>query len=583
MKKRLLVRLVVCLIATALAGCSGDDPIDDLLTEQHSQAAAPFQWTRAQDVETRHEFLRNLGVGYSYNAVRGSYCDWQDIRCQVLNRAVLLAVQDSTGESILRTDLSESVYLKGDFQYSVRDYVVNMTMNSQEAINLGIYGKDKRRRQYFIEDGVQERYFYQLDEKITLAHQFVSWADVMAYYRRRKRHMLTESFRNAIWHLDESEVDDVAAVDSFINVWGTHVIVEAWLGGIIHVDLMNDMWRWNVKTRDEAWTMTQFMGQVSMKDINRKTSDDFRWTEHARINVMARGGNQESLTNLLGEHRFDGTRSFSTEGIDIWRKSLKYDPNDEPNSNAEMVDMKLLPIWEFASIISKKVALRIQAAVTQDAAQMQKLLGDRNFFDARFPIRYTSATCQWRKATGTWQQVTRTDSGGEPMIVNIMSGGRYVATVCHETIDGHDLWVCYPIYEGHVKLACGTGVDNNNKGYGVRWVGGEATLTPLETVSDGQNFYINGGAVELRAQSGIDYPDYQALPYYELSGGIKPDGSYAAEAYAVTKDGEDFRLLAPGEKTDIVGFTDTGKPSGDKYIYKRNSNYVYIYNQNEMK
>jgi len=582
MKKRLLVRLVVCLIATALAGCSGDDPTDDLLTEQHSQAAAPFQWTRAQDVETRHEFLRNLGVGYSYNAVRGSYCDWQDIRCQVLNRAVLLDVQEATGDAILRTSLTEEVFLSSNFEYSFRDYVVNMETNTKEAIDLGLYHNTKRQRQYFIEDGVQERYFYTLSEKTTLAHQFVGWANVMALYWKHKN-LLTESFRNAVDHIDDSDVDDIAAVDSFINVWGTHVIVESWLGGAIHVDLMNDMWRWTAMAKDEKWTTEAFLDSVATKDERRKSSNEFRWTEHSRINVMARGGNQESLTGLLGEHRFDGTRSFSTKGVDIWRQSLYYDPDDEVNSNAEMVDMKVLPIWEFANLLSPQAALRIQAAVTKDAALMQKLLGDRNFFDARFPIRYATASCQWRKATGTWQQATRTDSSGEPMIVNIMSGGRYVATVCHETIDGHDLWVCYPIYEGRVKLACGTGVDDNNKGYGVRWVGGKATLTPLKTVSDGQNFYINGGAVELKAKAGTEYPAYQALPYYELSGGIKPDGSYAAEAYAVTKDGEDFRLLAPGEKTDIVGFTDTGKPSGTNYIYKRNDNYVYIYNQNEMK
>jgi hypothetical protein len=98
-----------------------------------------------------------------------------------------------------------------------------------------------------------------------------------------------------------------------------------------------------------------------------------------------------------------------------------------------------------------------------------------------------------------------------------------------------------------------------------------------------ENFYINGGAVEVEPQEGVNYPDYQALPYIELSGGVKPDGSYAAAAYSVSKSGENFQLLAPAGITDIVGFTDTGKPSGTNYIYKRNDNYVYIYNQNEIK
>lgn len=582
---QLLMAVLMGCTTFGLVSCSVDD---DLLDNTMSslpgdgQPTESFQWTRAQDVETHQEFLRNLGVGYSYNAVRGSYCDWQDIRCQVLNRGMLLAMQDSTGDAILRTSQAESVYLSGTFEYSIRDYVVNMSMETKEAIDLGLYKKEKRKRQNFIEDGVQQKYFYLMSEKITLAHQYVGWANVMALYRR-DRSLLTESFRNAVRHLDESDDDDIVAVDSFINVWGTHVIVESWLGGAIHIDLMNDMWRWNAKSKDEKWTTEQFLTAVATKDQHRQSSDEFRWTEHSRINIMARGGNQESLTSMLGEHQFDGTRSFSTEGVNVWRQSLIYDPDDEANSNVEMVDMKLLPIWEFAALISKSAARRIQAAVTQDVLLMQKMLGDKNFFDARFPIRYNTASCQWRKDTGSWQQASRTDNAADPIIVNIMSGGRYVATVCHEVINNNDLWVCYPIYEGCVKQACGLGVDKENRVYNVRWIGGEVTLTPLKKVADSEFFYINGGAVEVEPQEGVIFPDYQALPYIELSGGVKPDGSYAASAYPVQKVGDTFQLLAPAGLTDIVGFTDTGKTSGDKHIYKRNDNYAYIYNQNEVK
>ena len=478
-------------------------------------------------------------MGYGYNAVRGTYCDWQDIRSQVLNRAMLLEMQDKTGDAILRTDQTQIESLDAAFEYSLRDYVVNMDLNLTKEVDLGIYKEGMRKRQFFIEDGVQERYFYTLNEKIILAHQYVGWANVRELYPRNKN-MLTESFRNAIEHLMESDASDIAAVDSFINVWGTHVVVEAWLGGAIHVDLMNDMWRWTALSKDSAWTTKEFLGIVASTDERRHNSNEYRWTEHSRINILARGGNQETLTGLLGEHRFDGSRSFSTEGIDIWRASLNYDPDDEPNSNAELVDMKVMPIWEIAALVSNK-------------------------------------------DTGTWQQASRTDSADEPMIVNILSGGRYVATVCHETIDGRDLWVCYPIYEGRVKQACGLGVDSSNKVYQVRWLDGVAKLTPVNNVTAGEYFYINGGGVTVKAQEGIDYPDYQALPYFELSGGVRPDGTYAATAYSVSKNGEDFLLLAPDGLTDIVGFTNSKLWSGDKRIYQRNDNYVYIYNQNEIK
>lgn len=572
---------MVVLLAAGFTACSEDEVLDGFTVESATDAA-PFQWTRAEDVETHQEFLRNFGVGYSYNAVRGSYCDWRDIRCQVLNRAMLEQLQNETGEPLLHTDLTQSVSLASNFSYSFRDYVVNMEINTKEEIDLGLYNKTKRKRQYFIEDGVQETYFYTLSQKSILGHRYVGWANLMELYYKKKD-LLTTSFRNAVKHLLYSDWEDFSPVDSFINVWGTHVIVEAWLGASINVDLRNNMWRWTALAKDSAWTTEQFLDVVATKDARRKSSNEYRWTEHSSINITARGGDQQTLTGLLGEHRFDGTREFSTEGISTWRRSLRYDPNDEYNSNVEMVDMKVIPIWEFASLVSNMASQRIKAAVLQDAALQQKLLGDKNFFDARFPVRYPSATCQWRKDTGTWNQVSRTDNADDPMVVNIMSGGRYVATVCHELINNRDLWVCYPIYDGRIKQACGLGVDEFNNVYRVRRVDTLATTSLIKQMEHVENFYINGGAVEVEPQEGVNYPDYQALPYIELSGGVKPDGSYAAAAYSVSKSGENFQLLAPAGITDIVGFTDTGKASGSNHIYKRNDNYVYIYNQNEIK
>lgn len=579
--KRRFVWLAISLLGIVLFSCSSDQ-LDDLQIEKPEQEVKPFQWTRSADVETHQEFLRNFGVGYSYDAVRGSYCEWQDIRCQVLNRNMLLDLQNATGDAILRTDLTQYESLQSEFKYSFRDYVANVDLNLKEDVDLGLYSKQKRKKQHFIEDGVQENYYYTLSEKFIMAHQFVGWANVQNYYPQ-KRELLTESFRNAVLHLMENEDYNVASVDSFVNVWGTHVIVEAWLGGAIHVDLMNNMWRWTAVSKDEEWTTEEFLGFVASKDERRKSSHEYRWTEHSRIDILARGGNQQSLTGLLGTHRPDGSREFSTDGIDEWRMSLSYDPNDERGSNVELVDMKVLPIWDFAALISPRAAQRLKANITQDAVLQQQLLGDKNFFNVSFPIRYDKASCQWRKNTGSWADAVRTDDKGNPMIVNIMVGGRYEATVCHEIIDGRDLWVCYPIYEGRVKQACGLGVDANNNAYRVSWVGGVATLTSLKMVAESQNFFINDGAVQLKAREAVEYPDYQVIPYFELSGGVKPDGSYAGTAYSVKKEGEDFLILAPAGLTDIVGFTDTGEESGGLHIYKRNDNYVYIYNQNEIK
>ncbi len=243
----------------------------------------------------------------------------------------------------------------------------------------------------------------------------------------------------------------------------------------------------------------------------------------------------------------------------------------------------VVPIWEFAEVIDADVALRIKAAVLQDAALQQSLLGEANFFDTAFPVRYDQLSCYYRFSDGSWSHATCYDSEEEPMVANIVSGGRYVATVCHETIEGRRLWVCYPIYEGKVKLACGLGVADDNTVYKVSWLNGKVTLTQREDLTAGDMFYITSGSVKADPTEGVQYADAFAMPYIETGGGVQPDGSYKGDGcYPVHKEGDTFCFYSYTADLPAVGWTweaSTSKP----YRYVRKDNYTYIYNPNEIK
>jgi len=560
-----------------LSGC-----MKDVLPSETAVEDAPkaFEWTKAEDIETHSLFLRNYGVGYSYDAVRGSYCDWRDIRCQVFNRYFVEYLERKTGENLLHTNTYRTSSVNSSFEYSFRDYVANVHIETEEEVDLGLYNEEKRTRQNFIEDGLQETFYYMLEEKQTLAEQYISYASIVSLYDEQPD-VFTLSFRNAIDHLAMSYDDDFAAVDSLLNVWGTHVIVSAELGGRLNIDLMNYMWRYKDNAKTEEWTSEEFLSAVEAKKSSSSSTDGYQWLEQARLNITARGGDQSTLTGLLGEHRPDGTRTFSLDGISAWRESLVYDPDDADASNVEMVEMVVVPIWEFVEPIDPWVALRIKAAVLQDAAMQQELMGNWNFFNASFPIRYPSAKGQYR-SNGKWTQFTRTDKADAPMVVNIESGGRYVATVCHETIQGKDLWVCYPIYEGKVKLACGVGVDESNITYDVEWIGNTVTLTHRSETA-GDTFYITNGDVRVTPTEMVAYAPSHAIPYVELDGGVQPDGGYKVNALlTVNKAQGAFYGLSDRELGSLVGWTQTSSGS-DGYLYSRDSNYTYIYNPNELR
>ena len=580
----------------AVIGCS-DDVLNDSLPYGGRLEGASFSWTRAEDMETRAQFMRNYGLGYSYDAVRGSYCEWSDIRCQMFDRRHV----ESLSEQVLHTTLAREATTQTKFEYSLLDYVATVSMETTKEVDLGLYNNEKRKRQNFIEDGVQETFYYTVNDKITLVHSFFDYASLLALYPKDNA-ILTQSFRDAIAHLKLTDESNIAAVDSFLNVYGTHVIVSASLGGTLKVDMMNYLWRYNDKARTEAWTTEEFLNVVSRKNENRTGSDEYQWLEHARLNISAAGGDQSTLTGLLGEYSADGTRTFSTDGISQWRTSLVYDAADPVNSNVELVDMQVIPIWQVADVVDHQQALRIKAAVLQDVALQQELLGDWNFFDAVFPIRHAQAACQYRQSTGTWATHSRTDSDDQPMVVNIVSGGRYVATVCHERLEGHNLWVCYPVYEGKVKLACGLGVADDGTLWKVRWICslgdsssgrlGKSQTAVLISLNDQTttphndqttHFYITAGTVGVTPMEGITYAESYVLPCIALSGGVQPDGSYQSTAYDVVKSGDAFGLYAPGGLRNIVGFSPTTTTTGDLTYYKRDDNYTYIYNKNELK
>ena len=559
-------------MCVAFIACSDDDTL--IPSPLGEQEGASFQWTRAEDVETHAKFLRNFGVGYSYDAVRGSYCDWKDIRCQVVNRYFVEQTQHTTGEQFLHTNTARSSEINQTFEYSLRDYVANVHLNLKEELDLGLYNRQKRKRQNFIEDGVQETYYFLLEEKQIVAERYLGYASMLANYWKLPD-MLTLSFRNAVEHLEETYEENIAAVDSFINVWGTHVIVGAEVGGSLNVDLMNYSWRWSDDAKIDQWTTQEFLKKKKESE-SHDTAKEYQWMTQGRLNITAKGGDQSTLTNLLGEYRPDGSRTFSTDGISAWRNSFYYDPNNESASNVELVGMRVIPIWEFAEVVNHRQALRIKAAILKDAALQQELLGNWNFFDATFPVRYPTAACQYRNTSGNWQRYVRTDA--DAMVVNIESGGRYVATVCHETIDGKDMWVCYPIYEGKVKLACGVGVDGNQLAYNVKWVGGKATVTPRDEEA-GDSFYITNGAVRVQPSEGINYAESHALSAVAVAGGVQPNGSYSAIVFPVKKNATTFYFESSTSYDNVVGW----KREDNTNVYKRNDNYTYIYNPNEIK
>ena len=228
-----------------------------------------FQWTRGVVEETRIAFLRNFGVGYGYNAVNGRYCCYDDIRSQVLNRRQLEQASIDLQERLFFTDYSTHASYRDTVAYSLHDYVAIFNLDEKSSIDCVVYKQEQSIRQNILEDGVRQSFYYCADEVQQVAQQYLNVTSMRAAMKAGidPQQLLTQSFRDAVRHLGDS--NDPAAVDSFIKVYGTHVVVSAAVGGRLHMDLKNSMKRYNRRLQVDKFKTEELFACRPMVAISR--------------------------------------------------------------------------------------------------------------------------------------------------------------------------------------------------------------------------------------------------------------------------------------------------------------------------
>lgn len=602
-------KLIISLVCLCfLSSCS-----DHLLDEEGKESVSStdlFEWTRSADKATHLSYLRNYGVGYSYNAVNGDYCNWKDIRCQIINRNVVERLKENNSIILYGQNEILTATQKSKLYYTQRDYVAGIHIDSEQAIDLGLYNNTKRTRQDILEDGLQENFYYSIERTLGMGSQWISDSEILAYVSNGEYpYLFTESFRNAVSHMQEAVYADkpdetrlVAMVDSFIQVYGTHVIVSATLGGKLRLDLSNDMWRFNDQMSEDQWSMEQILHSYEQRKESRRDST-YQYLEKSSIYITAYGGDQTLLTNLLGKTTYEGSRTFSMAPIEKWQSSLKFDLNDEKESNVELINMQVKPIWSFVEALDPDGELteRIREVTCDDISREQAQLNSKLFFNTSFPTHFSNPQVKVRNHTGgyttlSWEQIkgkvqsTQADNTWEAkhpsLCVNIVSGGKMVATVCHERIEGEAYWVAYPIYDGKMKQTVGIAInDSTQKAYKAVWNGDKCKLTLLlkDEAPQTATFYINEGGISLKKDSELTYTEAHPMLYVESTGGVQPDGSFELGSILLPiKQGTQFILPSINKNApDVQRLIQWQWNETDKR-YERTSSYTYLYNPTEM-
>lgn len=583
----------ILMMVVSMESCSEDN-----LDQQAYQAAdQPFSWTRGTVVETRYAWLRNFGVGYGYDGVGGSYCSYDDIRAQVINREALRAAEDIYGPlSMQNTSTYSSVHQK--VYYSEHDYISSFDFASKEKVSCLLYNGEMRKRQYILEDGLRQSFYYVIEERHVKGEQRLSPYSIQTVIKDGHDRILTLSFRKAISHLSEVGCQ-TAAVDSFIKVYGTHVVTQAVMGGSLRLELKNSMKRYRDQVAETAYSSDNILFAFSNREESRqKWGDAYGWVEESSINVAVRGGDQSLLSGVIGERSYDGKRAVDLSVLSQWASSITFNTGDDESVNAEMLAMECEPIWDF--IPDRTVREAVRARISADAAQARQLLGDKNFASCSFPLRHDAASCQVARTDGTWQTVSHhVGRRSDRHVVLVVSLGRYVAMQCYEYLSARSVksqyyWTVYPISDTSVNLYGGYAVgETDGKVYGL--VRNGASLQPQlladnEQPAQTETVYLNGGQLSFSPQDGYAYADARQMLYVEPTHGVNTDGSVDVTYALVDKNSStEFMIEIPADGPQDIGeqwnLVFTGY-NGDKVLmntYMSSADYIGYYNPREVR
>lgn len=121
-----------------------------------------------------------------------------------------------------------------------------------------------------------------------------------------------------------------------------------------------------------------------------------------------------------------------------------------------------------------------------------------------------------------------TQSYRQPQTVNVISGERYVATICRERIPeidpSSDVQVVYPILDRQVNLLSGFCV-HKSKAYRVSCHKDKMITEYIGNTSSGTTIYLNNGVADTIKYENLDYQPSHLVMDYEWPYSIKPDGT----------------------------------------------------------
>ncbi len=529
--KSILTGIILC---ASLTACT-EDAVGTHIDE-HKALTSPLS-RAVENPMTMPDFKRTYGVGFSFDGLYGELCNVRDIKSQVLDYK---KIKEAANGNLIKATRNNEVKTSTQVYYNRDEYYQNSFFKADLEAKLIIFNGKAEGCISVSEKGERNSFFCDVEYACpSLQVSLNSLSLKSLIQNRHQEQLLTPNFKEVINWLKTHH--DNATIDSFIERYGTHVVTSANLGGSIKVQMM--------MTKDSLTDIytKQALGEAAIMKLFKKSSSSEEYKRIAYMlnsadcKISIRGGDLSKIPNEVLSFSFGQSPDLS-KYVGGWTESLCYDQENFQNSNLELIEMKVTPIWYFIpdETISSLISQRIYG--TADKRQQ----GFQNNVSTSFELP-DAVTCKMGGTTQTFQH---------PQAVNVISGERYVATICRERIpdidQANDVQVVYPILDRQANLMSGLCV-YKGKTYRVRCLDGKITTEYIGESPSGKTIYLNNGVADTIKYNNLDYQPSHLVMDYEWPYSIKPNGTLdkTKPYYWVYKKGTTFYLRTQNGKEQM--------------------------------
>ncbi len=409
------------------------------------------------------ELVQKGGVGYNDGATSGyqigrgfscfdEYKCMTSVRGNVINESKLRAFDsDSTFVSIQEVVRGEMFY-EFNSAYSLSEMQNKLTQKTSSSTNILGFKKTVERYRHVSESAANEQY-YGYSRMVRVVGSNSMDVGALKYIINNQdiinsgKLPFSDGFYDCYKKINKaSGADRATLIRKMLDEYGTHVIVQASLGGSI--DLAVTCSR-NLVTSLEETTETIFKTLVGtqstsdvMKSVNSSLSSSYA------INICggaadARMALEEDVKTLSAT----GTNFLSSQLLNEWLGSITqaslYD--SEKRKNLETVDFSFIPIWELFA--DKNVSNEILSVVTFMADDEKNVFSDAELGIDNYALPLTPSLMNF----GT---------GSDASLVRVAScNGVPVAEICNEFVphirSDRRITVVYPIANGISRITMG--------------------------------------------------------------------------------------------------------------------------------